>query len=298
VERERDEKEQHELVKRLVEAKTIEECTALMDEFVDDDWLGGLDEFPGNIYRIIAFGGLRTIMFEDGVLSFQGMQKLSEKLGLFFIFLIQLFVPPAVFFSNWYCVGVENPLDWENAEFGFFKGWNEDKWAIRMTSVLFIFVIALNTVSSLLDEAQSWIKIDKMLKFLNVSDGNAWALYLDAFMNMHVAIWSVLCVWIVLLDEDGISDCVFDAFSLTFIFNLDDIGGDLGFFGIDDWPGLQLAWVDKNMYKVAQKFDEVDEPAGNHLVGEAFRVTAMFIMAMVFILPTLHMTMFVPVTQN
>lgn len=137
-----------------------------------------------------------------------------------------------------------------------------------------------------------------MLKFLNVSDGNAWALYLDAFMNMHVAIWSVLCVWIVLLDEDGISDCVFDAFSLTFIFNLDDIGGDLGFFGIDDWPGLQLAWVDKNMYKVAQKFDEVDEPAGNHLVGEAFRVTAMFIMAMVFILPTLHMTMFVPVTQN
>jgi len=293
---EQAQKEQHELIKQLVEANTIEECTALMDEFIDDDWLGGLDAFPGNIYRIIAFGGLKNITFEEGF-SLDGMQKLSEKLGLFFIFAIQLFVPPAVFFCNWYGVGVENPLDWNSIEFGFFVNWEQD-WVIRLTSVLFIFVIALNTVSSLLDEARSWIQIDKMLKFLNVSDGNAWALYLDAFMNIYVAIWSVLDVWIVLLDEDGISDCVFDAFSLTFIFNLDDIGGDLGFFGIDDWPGLQLAWVDKNMYATAQKFSSVEEPEHNVLVEQMFRGTAMFVMAMVFVLPVLHMTMHVPVIQN
>lgn len=295
-EMEQDQKEQHELIKQLVEANTIVECTALMDEFIDDDWLGGLDAFPGNIYRIIAFGGLKNITFEEGF-SLDGMQKLSEKLGLFFIFAIQLFVPPAIFFCNWYGVGVENPLDWDNIKWGFFVNW-EDDWVIRLTSVLFIFVIALNTVSSLLDEARSWIQIDKMLKFLNVSDGNGWALYLDAFMNIYVAIWSVLDVWIVLLDEDGISDCVFDAFSLTFIFNLDDIGGDLGFFGIDDWPGLQLAWVDKHMYATAQKFSSVEEPEHNVLVERMFRGTAMFVMAMVFVLPVLRMTMYVEVLQN
>jgi len=290
----KDVAQQHELIKQLVEAKTIVECTALMDEFIDDDWMGGLDAFEGNVYRIIAFGGLNNFDM-DTLFTLPGMQKLAEKLGLFFIFIIQLFVPPAIFFSNLWGIGVEHVLVWENMEYGLLAGWSQDTFAIRLTSIFFIFVIALNSVNSLLDESMSWVKIDKMLKFLNVSDGNGWAMYLDAFMNMYVAIWSVLSTFIVLLDEDSISDCVFDAFSLTFLFNLDDIGGDLGFFGNDDWPGLQLAWVDQNMYAVAEKFTEVEEPEQNQFVEQMFRLTAIFLMSMVFVLPAIYLCVSVPV---
>mmetsp|Transcript_22158 Transcript_22158/g.43198 ORF Transcript_22158/g.43198 Transcript_22158/m.43198 type:complete len:392 (+) Transcript_22158:69-1244(+) len=303
-EKEKDMEKQHELIKELVDSKSIVGCTELMDQCIDDDWLGGLDSLPGNVYRIIAFGGLNADKsngdytddeWRRGMHGFKTFQKSSEKLGIFFIFAIQAFVPPAVFFSNLYGVGVEHVLQWDQAEYGPLAGWSADNFAIRLTSVFFIFITAVNTVSSLLDESISWMKIDKMLKFLNVDDGNSWALYLDAFMNMHVAIWTVLSTFMVLVSEDSISDCVFDAFSLTFLFNLDDIGGDLGFFGNDDWPGLQLAWVDQNMYAVADKFTEVEPPEPNPVIEQMFRATAMFLMSMVFVLPMIYLCMFVPV---
>merc|ERR1712046_287537 len=60
----------------------------------------------------------------------------------------------------------------------------------------------------------------------------------------------MLAVPILCAEADNPLDVLFDALALLFLFNLDDIGGDLELFGDDAWPGARLQWAAKYLAKL------------------------------------------------
>lgn len=84
-------------------------------------------------------------------------------------------------------------------------------------------------------------------------------LFVGAFMNGWVIFWLSLDVYFVIGTAGNVQDVLFDALGLTFLYNLDDISGDLGFVDGDDWPGTQLAWVHENIADAAMDFADLDD---------------------------------------
>jgi len=78
-------------------------------------------------------------------------------------------------------------------------------------------------------------------------------------MNGWVIFWLCLDTFLVLGASETVQDVLLDSLGLMFLYNLDDIGGDLGFVNQDDWPGLQLAWLYKNIHKYSDELDDVKE---------------------------------------
>jgi len=62
----------------------------------------------------------------------------------------------------------------------------------------------------------------------------------DATVNGLSMFVSCLDLLLIMSADSSPRDVVFDAMSLLFIFNLDDIGGGLGLLGYEDWPAQEL----------------------------------------------------------
>merc|ERR1712007_272425 len=56
-------------------------------------------------------------------------------------------------------------------------------------------------------------------------------LVLDALINSWCAISLSICMFAILFKESNAKDVVFDALSLAFLLNVDDIASDFGFLG-------------------------------------------------------------------
>ena len=73
-----------------------------------------------------------------------------------------------------------------------------------------------------------------------------------AFVNCWVVLWSCVDAYVIIGACSNTKDLLFDALGLLFLYNLDDIGGELGFLGDNDWPGLQLAWIHQEIVPKAK----------------------------------------------
>merc|ERR1719240_1548783 len=67
-------------------------------EWVDEDWLGTIDELPGNIYRIAALGTLteKLCSFDDREDPSITLMRYVRILGCLSIVAVQILGPPAI----------------------------------------------------------------------------------------------------------------------------------------------------------------------------------------------------------
>jgi hypothetical protein len=191
---------------------------------------------------------------------------LTKRLGFFAVVLIQFLGPPFIFVQYWLSYGLEEHeiYHWEFWSPSL-SDWSvgEQYYLTKFIAVLFLLCFILNGLFCHLDEKNAWEKICKIINMLNhngeMEDSCMTFLYLSAFMNTWVIFWLCIDVWLVLGKSDTVTDVLMDALGLTFLYNLDDIGSDLRFVDDDDWPGLQLAWVDKFKKTVSHEYDDIDD---------------------------------------
>jgi len=236
----------------------------LANEHIEDDWLN-FDEFPGNIYRVAAYG--KMWWFDENT---SYLYDLSRMLGCSLIFFIQMVGPPSLFFAailgwgirpSFYAAEVAVPHIWD------FTAW-ENRKTTKILAMLFIACFCLNGVFVILDEMKSWRKMNATFRYLNQKTetflrGEGW-LFLDAMANCWTIVWCCLCSSVVVAPAQTPKDVVFDSLGLLFLYNLDDIGGDFGFLNADDWPGERLAWIYNEMVsktKLGDSHDAVAEVA-------------------------------------
>jgi len=238
----------------IVGATTTLELFELMDQLIEDSWLGGLDAFPGNIYRMAAFKPFPECSFP----------ALTRRVGFWCIVLIQLLGPPLVFYQMVTGESYPDPdkVRWENFHGLSLSDWQTGYWSTKLMALLFLFCFCINGLFVHMDEAASWKKIDVLFRELNhckLNDTSEILLKVGAFMNTWVIFWLCLDTFLVLGASETVQDVLLDSLGLMFLYNLDDIGGDLGFVNQDDWPGLQLAWLYKNIHKFSEELDDVEE---------------------------------------
>lgn len=238
----------------IVGAQTTLDLFEFMDQLIEDDWLGGIDEFPGNIYRMAAFKPFPECTFAS----------LTRRVGFWCIVVIQLFGPPLVFYQMVTGKSIPDPdkILWDKYTGPSLSDWYSGFWSTKLMAFLFLFCFCINGLFVHMDEASSWKKIDVLFRELNhckLDDTSEIILKIGAFMNGWVIFWLCLDTFLVLGASETVQDVLLDSLGLMFLYNLDDIGGDFGFVNQDDWPGLQLAWLYKNIHTYSDELDDVEE---------------------------------------
>eukprot|EP00747_Dinoflagellata_sp_TGD_P063686 gnl/TRDRNA2_/TRDRNA2_153569_c0_seq3.p1 gnl/TRDRNA2_/TRDRNA2_153569_c0~~gnl/TRDRNA2_/TRDRNA2_153569_c0_seq3.p1 ORF type:complete len:355 (-),score=44.12 gnl/TRDRNA2_/TRDRNA2_153569_c0_seq3:291-1355(-) len=276
----------------ILEAENAIELLDAAYEQIDENWLGDVDALPGNIYRIGAFGGFsyhETANVAVGI---------ARRLGCIFIFFIQLLGPPGIFMSTVKSWGVAEQAEWH------WENWHislHDWEHIALTKLLAFFAIfcfVLNGLFVTIDEQRSWQTIDKMFRYLDANTEKfSFAGYnfllLDGFSNCWVILWCCLDAFVVIGGSDSPKNVLFDSLGLLFLFNLDDIGGDLGFVDEDDWPGARLGWIRNEMVepnfhrdgKRSSKFLEDHVPRTSKIVLAIYDCTVMILVVFAILLP-------------
>eukprot|EP00930_Biecheleria_cincta_P069654 TRINITY_DN57369_c0_g1_i1.p1 TRINITY_DN57369_c0_g1~~TRINITY_DN57369_c0_g1_i1.p1 ORF type:complete len:421 (-),score=75.60 TRINITY_DN57369_c0_g1_i1:23-1285(-) len=305
----REEFENHEVMqqeaqRKLFAKRHIIQATSGQDLFfraentIEEDWLGRVDEMPGNIYRIMAFGAAanETVTY---AFSEKALRNLATQLGFFAILLLQWIGPPSIFLSTVFSWGImsDQRITWEKWHPSL-SDWHHIGLT-RFLSTMFMFCLCLNCLFVILDEKSSWKKIDDIFRYLQVRTpqfelrGEFW-LWLGACTNCWVVLWCCVDSLVVIGRSDSPKECCSDALGLLFLYNLDDIGGDLGFVDRDNWPGLKLGWIYEEM--VQENFAEEEsqkadfdpenntEFAHNLLLG-VYSFTAALVAGMAVCLP-------------
>jgi len=248
------ERKQSWAIREIQAAESVEIAFDRMDNLIEEDWLGGLDEIPGNIYRWWAFGGCRCIHLPSEEQSLLGwatttLQYFSRASGNIAVWLIQVYGSPLVFFTMLFSAGEEpgDKLHWDLWEPSF-SDWIENiPWQglTKLLGLLFVFTFVTNGTFVVFDELKTFQKIEHTYRVLRkgTHDMCMFYLWMDVFTNCWVVIWCSLASFLVLGAAGTAKDILYDALGLLFLYNLDDIGNDIAFLGKDDWPGYRLAFV-------------------------------------------------------
>merc|ERR1719378_471235 len=112
-------------------------------------------------------------------------------------------------------------------------------------------------------------------------------LYADAVVNTWVILWCCLDVFLVVGAAQAPLDVLMNALGLVFLYNLDDVGGDLGFVNEDDWPGLRLAWIYKEIVHPCpdEDYDEDKLDAGGFAILSLYTVMIGLLIILTFGIP-------------
>jgi len=220
---------------------------------VEDDWLGRVDEMPGNLYSVAAFGELAWDQIVKGDTLGERIKNAARFFGMLLIALIQILVPPGLFFGSFgFGTLDEKAIKWENWEADM-SDWSQI-WLTKSMATGFTLVFCLNALFVLIEMRDSWHKVDEMFDYLqdrtpDVNLSGEKYLFAGALINCWVVVWCCLDTVIIMGSSRRPGDVIFDALGLLFLYNLDDISGDLGFVDGDDFPGEKLGWVYENMVK-------------------------------------------------
>merc|ERR1712151_1309046 len=122
-------------------------------------------------------------------------------------------------------------------EFGLLEDWNH-LFLTRSLGLIFMVIFILNGLFVLIEEKSTWKDIYNTFRYLDIKNdkfkmtGRYW-LADSAFVNCWVILWSCLDIYVVVGASMSPQDLLMDALGLLFLYNLDDIGGDLGFVDED-----------------------------------------------------------------
>jgi len=206
----------------------VESLAKWRDAHKDDD------DLPGNLYRYWAVGH-----FLQDVTSVHGTREDREGVGCTYgcvrfwggliVMAIQFFGPPAILWWVYW------RTDLSNLQLGLRFGHVEtsEEFITCALGFLLFSCMVLNGIIVVRNERKS---MEQLGHLLNVTDHLGtrasikwWWLWIDAFLNGWVVILSSVAMFFLLEIETTPKDVLFDALSLTFLYNLDDAGGDMGF---------------------------------------------------------------------
>jgi len=276
----------------ILQASSTGDLVDRCNHVIQEEWVAGKLDLPGNVYRMAAYGKL---FFFDAETS--QLFDISRICGCCLIWLFQVFGAPTLFLAYAYGMGVscDKVINWRQG-FMTFSDWKV-LGTTKLLAVVAIAIFCLNGVFVIMDERRSWEKMDRMFNYLNQRT-STWLrgegfLFLDAFTNCWVILWCCLATIVVIGPADNPRDVMFDSLGLLFLYNLDDISGDLGFLNHDDWPGQRLAWIDEEMAAVNWPQDTVhaEEDADHPKIGAkriivlGYWLTTVVCASFVFILP-------------
>lgn len=190
---------------------------------------------PGNIYKYFTM-----MQFKKKQLDIS-TPNIGCMLGSIAIILIQVITPIAVFTAHYECE------DWTEAKFGFSD--YEDaadvgKWDPffkKVLGVLFLFCFALNGANNLSSEQSDNRRLRRLIMMIQshpewhqgVSSFWLWA---GAIINCWVVVGLTSSMFFFFVNAGASTDIIFDALGATFVYNLDDVGGEFGFVD-DKWDG-------------------------------------------------------------
>lgn len=253
---------------------------------IEEDWLGNTDALPGNLFCLGAFNELSPDS-KESCCSWAYMKVLTKIFGCLLIIIIQIVGPPLIFISrmpknigvldsqayDWRCHPMFNrffdpndlapcPGGLKPGEFGVFKDWHHI-FNTRLLGVLFIIVFLLNAIFVIFKEQKAWKDVYNTFRYLDIVNTNfkmsgMWFLVAGAFVNCWVVVWSCMDMYVVCGASNSPQDLLMDALGLIFLYNLDDIGGDMAFLEEDDWPALRLQWI----------YDEMVHPTDDEIFDE------------------------------
>jgi hypothetical protein len=90
-------------------------------------------------------------------------------------------------------------------------------------------------------------------------EGSTWLL-VGLLVNNWVLFWCSLDAFFITGAAQTPLDVLLDALGVVFLYNLDDVKGDLTFVDGDDWDGARLGWISEKMvdanYEPLQKEDD------------------------------------------
>lgn len=238
---------------QILKSTTSLELLEKAEIFIDEDWTNDIDVLEGNVYSIGAFGALNIPKNESSHRSFSGIRSRSRLVGCCAIATVQILGPPCVLCSAlrgmydsrhlWDPMDPDNSLsDWKN------------RAPTKLLGTLLLFLFIMNGLFVVVECKDTWFKLYNTFQYLKRSADfkvqGLWFLYLGAFIDCWTVFLCCAACYIVVGTSVSVQDVLFDSLTLLFLYNLDEVGGDLGFVEEDDWPGARLGWIFKHMVKV------------------------------------------------
>jgi len=177
------------------------------------------------------------------------LQAVARFLGCLMICVIQFVSGPIVFLSTINGWGMLPEQEWT------WQAWEGETtsadWAQaskKMMGLLFLFCFILNGIFVILDERAAWLRICKVLAYLDDKTPNFHFrtygfLWMGAFLDCWNVIWCSLACYVVVGASATPKDVLMDSLGMLFLYNLEKVGSDLSFVDADDWPGDRLGWI-------------------------------------------------------
>jgi len=311
--------EEEEMIKyakdQLLQTTSNKNLMDTAELLIDEDWCGKVDALPGNIYRLAVMGDIFLKM--GGRLGFEEVQQIAKIFGVLTIVAIQIVGPPMIFLSRMYGIGVLNELgynwhccpwhprydssltyDCEYLESSVQDVSMFDDWGHIITTkalgMLMMAAFILNGWFVIADEKNSWKQIYNTLRYLDVKNDNFKLagmsfLWWDGLINAWVICWCCIDVYLVIGASMAPAEVLMNALGLVFLYNLDDIGGDLGFVNEDDWPGRRLAWIYQEIVHPCDdsEFDEDVLDIPGYIVLGVYNIVIGMLIILTFAVPML-----------
>jgi len=309
--------------KSLLAADSTADLMMIAELSIQEDWLGKVEALPGNIFRLAVMGDIFVTTTKE-TLRYK-LQAFAKMLGILSIIMVQFAGPPMIGLSRFAGIGVlyEHGFKWhccpwhpgydptstqscvyDNTpakDVSYFDDWSHVA-TTKLLGILVMFMFLLNSLFVLMDERHSWKKIYNTFRYLDILNdrfkvGGLPYLYMDALMNTWVIGWCCLDVFLVIGASHSPSEVLMNALGLLFLYNLDDVGGDLGFVNEDDWPGERLAWIYSELVEKCpnERFDEEKLDIPGFLTVALYNAAIVLLIFMVVAVPLL--TVFTPFIQ-
>ncbi|CAE7369478.1 unnamed protein product [Symbiodinium natans] len=175
----------------------------------------------------------------------------TQNFGVFSILIVQILSPPACIIYNLF------KMDWENWHFGL-SDWyyipgsgnhGVSNLSKHVVATIFLLMFTLNGAIVVDSERIASLKISAMLDALAktkpefLKDVNLFWLHVGRVLNCIVVLECCFIVYFAFVLSESPMDVVFNALAVTFLYNLDDIDGEMGFITDDDWDGEELGKV-------------------------------------------------------
>mmetsp|Transcript_17342 Transcript_17342/g.40686 ORF Transcript_17342/g.40686 Transcript_17342/m.40686 type:complete len:414 (-) Transcript_17342:90-1331(-) len=221
----------------------------LMQYSAEDRKAENFVPLAGNMYRYFGLGIVEDYMT-------------VQSFGMMTIFFVQLLSPPACLVQNLY------KMDWEHWHFGvsdwmYMPGSNNhgvSNLSKHVVATLFLIMFCLNGAMVIEQDRVVSMKISSMLDQIGkdmpdyLKEVKFEWLYAGRIMNCLVVIECSVIVYFAFVLSETPMDVLFNSMAVTFLYNLDDIGGEMGFLGDDDWDGEELGKLYYN--SVSQLMDD------------------------------------------
>lgn len=281
-----NERAKEKALQSLEQVTSTQELVDVADEVIQADWLMDIEELDGNMFSLAAFYQLPLQKYwhkrqkierqeDPDPIMMKRLQRcdvMEQKgwaslIGCVLILLVQISCPPAIFLSYVLDLGLSGEKSWHMSKWQpSIEDWKTNTLS-KCMAILFMLMIILNGIFEVLHERHTFLHLDRIFTYFQHNYGykhqelqGEWFLYVGAMINNWVLLWCCLDAFVVVGPAQCPKDVVMDALGLLFLSHLDDIGGELGFFESDIWPGAQLGWIhDKMINKVRlQKERELD----------------------------------------